>query len=216
MNLKTIWTGSRLFEKITEKQNIRFRNRLNNHNFTILCPNCIGGAIYNRLGERFNSPTINIFMLPKDFCAFLQYIHFYLSSTFSEANEIDGVPTGILHGNDNNIPDITVRFVHYKTFEEGVRKWNERKKRIIWENLYLIGFDIDPADRSEFKKTESLPCNNRVLLTADKNCSIRWSHYISPHKRKPNALYFLDRDIFGLRTFEKKFDFVDFLNQKNN
>lgn len=214
MSIKTVWKNSKLMHFINEAENFYFRKKLNNTNFTILCPNCTGGVIYNRLHERFNSPTVNVFITPKEFCTFVEHIHFYLNSTFSQIDAIEGAPAGILHGNGKEIPDITVRFVHYKTFDDGVQKWNERKARIVWDNLYIIAFDIEIKDKQYYQKLETLPCNNRILLTADKSCPISWSHYIHPHYKQPNALYYLDRDILGLRTFEKKFDFVSFLNKK--
>ena len=41
-------------------------------------------------------------------------------------------PTGLLG-------DIKINFMHYKSFEEGVMKWEQRKKRINWDNLFLVG-----------------------------------------------------------------------------
>ena len=36
----------------------------------------------------------------------------------------------------------------------------------------------------------------------------------SMSKGRPNSDSFLDKDIFGIRTFEKKWDYVKWLNQK--
>ena len=38
------------------------RTKLKNKDFSIICSNCIGGIIYNRLGQKFLSPTINLWM----------------------------------------------------------------------------------------------------------------------------------------------------------
>lgn len=50
--------------------NKRLRRRLKNDNFTILCPNCIGGTMYKKLGKEFFSPTINLWMTQRDFIKF--------------------------------------------------------------------------------------------------------------------------------------------------
>lgn len=36
------------------------------------------------------------------------------------------------------IDDVEVVFLHYKTFDEAVEKWNRRKSRINWDNLYNV------------------------------------------------------------------------------
>lgn len=46
------------------------KKRLANRNFTILCNNCVGGVILHELGERFNSPTVNLFFGAEDYIKF--------------------------------------------------------------------------------------------------------------------------------------------------
>ena len=41
------------------------------------------------------------------------------------------------------LKDITINFTHYKTEEEARDKWNERKNRINWNNLFIITNDRD-------------------------------------------------------------------------
>lgn len=55
------------------------RKRLTNDNFTIICSNCIGGTIYNRLGKQFLSPTINLWMHQRDFIKFVLDIKEYIN-----------------------------------------------------------------------------------------------------------------------------------------
>ena len=42
-------------------------NALKNKDFTIISHNCVGGVIYHDLGLKFNTPTINLFFMAKDF-----------------------------------------------------------------------------------------------------------------------------------------------------
>ncbi len=217
---------SKVFSLINTLENRHFQRRLNNHNFTILCPNCIGGVIYSRLGERFNSPTVNMHMPTEDFCRFLEQFDYYISQDIESCGyRDDGVPIGKIRG-QNNTDDITIYFIHYKSFEKAREKWNERKQRIVKDNIYVIMYDINDLNKEKIendtdrpnaeclKKVESFKCNNKVLLTSDPNCSAEWSHYIEPDYNTPYPLVYLGRDILGLRVFEKKFDFVSFLNKK--
>lgn len=47
---------------------------------TIICPNCWGGMIYNRLGLEFKSPFINMFESHDDFLKILKNIELYMKS----------------------------------------------------------------------------------------------------------------------------------------
>lgn len=41
-------------------------------------------------------------------------------------------PIGILE-------DVKIHFIHYQNKEEAAEKWKSRKKRMDWNNLYIIG-----------------------------------------------------------------------------
>ena len=64
------------YSYVRTKFAIKLRKRLKNDNFSIICSNCIGGTIYNRLGKQFLSPTINLWFYQKDFLKFIQNIHY--------------------------------------------------------------------------------------------------------------------------------------------
>jgi uncharacterized protein (DUF1919 family) len=115
--------------------------------------------------------------------------------------------------------------VHYKTFEKAREKWNERKTRIIKDNLYVIVCDINDiyecdCDKAgyisdeDLKLFENFECNNKIMLTRDKNRKQSYAHYIEPLYNKPYPLTYMNRNIMGINGFEKHFDFVSFLNKK--
>lgn len=225
-NLKRIYANSFVFKTINNFIDMHFRKRLKNKDFTILCPNCIGGVIYYRLGLRFDSPTVNLMMSTTDFCYFLDHFEYYIKKDIIDNGlNISGIPTGIIKGNDGDIPDIKLTFVHYASFEEGRNKWNERKARLHRENTYVIMYDVNTfnekdynksgyASEEDLKKFENFECKNKVLLTRNKNNSKPYAHYIKPNYKEANPLVYMTRDIFGLQRYEKKFDFVSFLNKE--
>ena len=51
--------------------NAWYRMRLKNDNFTIITNSCIGGVMYHKLGKRFLSPTVNLWMYDEDFYKFV-------------------------------------------------------------------------------------------------------------------------------------------------
>lgn len=222
------WKNSKIFKTIYDIENRHFRKKLNNTDFTLLTPNCMGGLIYHRLGKRFDSPTIDLSIDTDDFCSFLDNFEYYLSKDITEYtknNESTDAPIGVIKGNSNEIPDIRIKFVHYKTFEQARDKWNLRKTRINSDNLYVIMCDIDNINEENcdkagyiseenLKKFESFKCNNKALLTRNPNNTKEYAYYIKPQYNKKYPLVYMNRDVFGLNRFEKKFDFVSFLNKK--
>lgn len=221
--LKKIYKRSFVYKSIEKIINTHFQKELKNNNFTILCPNCIGGVIYNRLGKRFDSPTVNLTINTDDFSCFLENMEYYLSQpVFDNGRNKYDLPVGVIRGTDK-IPDIEIVFTHYKTFEQGCQKWNERKTRIHRENTYVIMYDINDLDEANYRKAgfasedaikrlDNFKCKNKILLTRNKNCQYPNAYFIKPKYKEKNPLVYLTRNIFGLNRFEYKWDFVNFLN----
>ena len=61
--------------------------------------------------------------------------------------------------------DIRIIIAHYPTFEEGEKKWNERKTRIDWDNLVVI-FYSDNVDI--VRRFAALPYKRKVCFTGAK------------------------------------------------
>ena len=60
----------------------RMRNRLENKNPTLLCPNCLGGILCHDLGIKFYSPTINLMMTQTDFVKFVLNLENFVDGNF--------------------------------------------------------------------------------------------------------------------------------------
>lgn len=56
----------------------RNRMRLANPNPTVFASNCNGGVLTHDLGLQFKSPTVNLFIRPKEYVKFLGNLHHYL------------------------------------------------------------------------------------------------------------------------------------------
>lgn len=123
-------------------------------------------------------------------------------------------PLGKLHGDGKNIPDIEIHFNHDPDPKEACRKWNDRKQRIDWANLYLICYNLDDITMDQLKQLEQFPCNNRVVLTKEPLPEISWSYYIEPKMKYKFPFAYLGKDVFGVRHFEKEWDYISFLNKK--
>ena len=111
---------------------------------TLITNDCFGGVISHQYGMKFNSPTVNLQILPEEFPDFCEHLGFYLKQDLIECKELSAwhrdymehmfgpefpnCPLGILC-------DILVVFQHYDTFEEAKEMWDKRKKRVDFENI---------------------------------------------------------------------------------
>lgn len=188
--------------------NKRLRARLTNDNFTILCPNCIGGTMYKKLGKKFLSPTINLWMTQRDFIKFVVNLKRYIEKDLVFSDTDKCYPVAMLG-------DIEINFNHYKTAQEAEEAWNRRKQRINYDNIYILMYYRDGYTIDEIREIEKAPCKNLVVLTAEP-LPLDYAQYIKPRLDRINGDSFLDDNIWGTRTFEKQWDFVGWLNSDRN
>lgn len=116
----------------------RLKMRLKNTEPTIISNNCFGGYVYKNLGLKYMSPTVNLSIKMLDFLEFANNLEGYLSAELTEASadeESEDYPVGKLVYNGH---PIYVHFLHYRTFEDAADKWNRRKTRVNYDNLYII------------------------------------------------------------------------------
>lgn len=134
-------------------------SKLDNKDFTIFSCNCTGGVLYHDLNMKFLSPTINMYMTCEDFIKFCENPKYYLSLEMKEykGNIVRDYPIATLG-------DITLFLVHYKSISEAAKKWNERKGRINWDNIFIIGTDRDGFNEDLSNRFDRLPYK-KVLFT---------------------------------------------------
>ena len=185
-----------------KRRNILLKNRslinyakkkeLKNRNITILSNNCIGGLIYHDLDHPFLSPTINLYIGEEDFLSFLENIHHYLSCELHFIDSEYNYPVG-------KLDDITIRFVHYKTELEAFNKWEARKQRIQWDNIYVMMNDRHDYSETILKRFDNLQYANKVIFTHTKNESVKTSYFINVPKSRKKGMW------EGLVTFKNIF-----------
>ena len=61
--------------------------RLVNQDFSLFCNNCTGGVILHDLSLRFNSPTINLNIQPKEFINFVNNLKDYMRCELEEIHD---------------------------------------------------------------------------------------------------------------------------------
>lgn len=109
---------------------------VHSESYSIISCNCIGGLLYHDFNQKFLSPTINLFIESPDFIKLCKNLKDYMNYELIELNSTQNYPIGVLK-------DIKIHFLHYKTFDEAKEKWNTRKERINWNNIFVIMSDRD-------------------------------------------------------------------------
>lgn len=188
------------------------RSRLNDTGRTasILSMNCSGGIISHDLGLKFLSPTVNLFMRAGDFIKFCENLEYY----FSIDEMIPCTDTNIIGERTYPIvylDDLTLFLVHYSSIEEAQRKWNERKKRINWDNIVILNTDREGMTEDLKARFERLPYR-KVLFTHvpdDKNKSC---FFIQGYEHDTQVGIITEPEGWNGKRPIDQFDYVGLLN----
>ena len=200
----------RIYLKIRSIKREYNRKRLKNRDFSLISSNCNGALILHDLGLRFNSPFVNLWIRPKDYIKMLKDLKGYMESDLVFVNE-EGIsyPIGLLK-------DIKVYFQHYSSREEALKKWNERKNRINYDNLFVIFTDRDGCtieDIKEFDNIESI--KNKVVFTHSRTNDIDSAVYIKGFENEDEVgnlyEYMTPRKI---KKYYDQFDYVRWFNRQ--
>lgn len=194
------------------------RQRLKNTDFTIFSNTCIGGIISHDMGLQFLSPTVNLYMQPKDFVKFMEDLEHYLSAELTEIEHPAHYPVGKLE-------DLTLYLKHYNSFEEAKTKWDARKKRINYENLYVMMTDRDftPPDkerracsREVLERFSKLPYK-KICFTGKSYPDLECCRQVK--KNRDGDCVNIITDIVSysgkrLYQYAERFDYIDWLNSR--
>jgi len=154
-------------------RNLFIRRKLKDYEFSVFSNNCIGGVFLHDANKRFNSPTVNLATDGESFMKYLENPRLYCDGVFEKPERKGSIhPEGILHG-------MYVNFVHYDTFEGGVKKWRERSKRIIWDHIYVIATGHDGMeDPLIMERFDKLPYKHKVMFTFGKWKQYNWAKQV--------------------------------------
>ncbi len=183
------------------------RSKLHNKTITLIASNCTGAAMLHDLNLQFNSPFVNLWLLPKDFIKFCERIDHYVAQnlTFIEEPGID-YPVGLLG-------DIKIFFQHYSSKEEAFETWNRRKLRIDKRNIFIMFTDRDGCDYEDLVRFDHLKFQNKVVFVHIPQPDIKSSYYI-PGFENDNCvgqlLYFKNR--YTYKKYYDSFNFVQWFN----
>ena len=195
---------------LLEKKRLNYitkqRKRLKNKDISLIASNCNGAFILHDLGVRFNSPFVNLWIKPKDYIKLLKHFDKYMTAELSETYEAGiSYPIG-------KLDDVSIYFQHYDTFEQAKEKWDERKKRINKNNLFVLFTDRDGCTYEDLVEFDSLPYN-KIVFTNKLNSEIKSAFYIKGFENLESVgccyEYMSDKRI----KYYDQFDYVVWFNK---
>ena len=150
------------------------RNRkLKNKSFTLFSNNCWGGHVYRYFNLPYNSPTIGLYFYAEDYVRFISNPKFYCSLELKiiDPKESYHYDRLIKQNNQNAVigklgEDVEIVFLHYKSGEEAVGKWNRRCARINWDNVIVKFSEQNYATYEHLKCVDELLYDRKVIFTS--------------------------------------------------
>ena len=146
------------------------RSKLKSLNFSIIANNCWGGRVYQRYNIPYATPTVGLFFWAEDYIRFVSELKYYVSLDLkmipaTESKHYDMlVKRNQLPCPVGRLGDVEIVFLHYKTDEEALEKWNRRKKRINWDNLYVKFSMMNCCSDEHLASFKNLDCEAKVAF----------------------------------------------------
>ena len=156
------------------------------YNMTIISNNCSGAYEMRVLGiNPYTSPTVFLQILPTEYPKFCKDFKRYMSyelveyTDFSEEHKyamqkllgfIPTFPCGLLG-------DIAILFQHEKSFNVAKEKWDRRKLRIDYDNIYYMFCIEFPVFRNCAVEFANLHLPNSVLFMRSFDIETDIPHY---------------------------------------
>lgn len=155
---------------------------------------------------KFLSPTINLYIIPKDFVKLCSNLKYYFAQQLEWIESDVDCPTAMLD-------DITIYFLHYKSKEDAEKKWNERKLRVNYNNLFFIMTDRDGCTYEDLKAFDELSgCRNKVVFTHKKYPEFKSSFYLKKFNNDGQVGVITKLKKFSWFRDLDAFDWCKFLN----
>lgn len=120
--------------KLQRLYNERNKNRLFNKSVSLICSNCTGGIMYHWLGLQFRSPFINLYMDANDYLTALEDFDNFLEAPIKPLTD-SGKTYPV--GRSTHKGEL-IHFMHYGSFDEAIKKWDDRKSRIDKNNMAVM------------------------------------------------------------------------------
>lgn len=129
-----------------------------------------------------------------------------LNGTLEDITNDSSYPIGLLNGK------IHIHFIHYKSFDEVISKWNSRLQRVNYQDIRIIMTENDGCTYEDLVAFDKLPYRNKVVFTHKPYPEIKSSFYIRGFEKLGRVAFVMGwKGLFGRRNCDT-FDWVSFIN----
>lgn len=188
----------------------RFK-KLKTKNPTLISNNCWAGIVSQYLGIKYYTPTVGLYFFADEYIKFVSNIKYYLNLQFKFIQPSDSRHFNeLIKKNQTNViigvlDDVEIVFLHYKTPEEVLEKWNRRVERINWDCIiYKFCFQNSCTDEL-IEQFDKLDLKNKICFTNKEYKNLKSTIFIKEDEGKPE----IEKDYY---TCHKYIDIVDYIN----
>lgn len=190
----------------------QMRKNLKNKDFSLICPNCLGGMLLHDLGMPFLSPTVNLMMNQPDFFKFVLRMDYYLAQELNFYNDPNFLCPCAKLGERDKV--ITIHFTHYENEKDAESYWNKRILRIHRDNLFVVAIEKDGISKDDIIELNKLNIRGLVVFTAHNYPDIPYTCYLPKYQDKGEVGNILARSyLTDKKEYERYFDFVRWFNE---
>ena len=100
------------------------------------------------------------------------------------------------------LDDVEIVFLHYKTKEEAIEKWNRRLNRVNYDNLIIKFSEQNLCDYEHLKAFEELSYKKKILFTKKEYAGIK-SIVLPFYKNKVSLLSDIHEYRFKMKDIMK-------------
>ena len=172
-------------------------------NISFISQQCIGGIIYHDMEMKFLSPTINLYFKSTDFLKMVENLEFYINIPIDIKTE-NGLIVGYLK-------DVRIIFLHNNNENLAKEKWEERKKRICFDKLFIICTDRDGFDDACFERFKKLKYPKALITRNEKWKDENFCIYLKKYKDDDCI-----PDTIPTREFYENNKIIELINQAYN
>lgn len=193
--------------------------RIKGRSISIISNNCMGAEICHSLGMRFNSPTVNLQIMPEDYIRFCSNLVHYLKEDVQECTEFTRHQRQMIRKEfDREVEelsfpfgmcgDILIAFQHYQSFDKAKEDWNRRCSRVDLSHCGII-LTVDSKYEEEAMAFDQLGYANKILL------AVNWAPQL-PNTRtesldKPDGIHYFEYCSAFKKYYEKNFNIAEWV-----
>lgn len=186
----------------------KLASQVTNTDVSIISSNCLGGVIAHDARLRFNSPTVNMWIPPRDFIELLKDLEGNLKSELKLTMTESGYPLGLLNER------IHIHFIHFHSIQEVQDKWQTRLGRVRYDNVRVILTENDGCTYDDLTAFEAVPYK-KVVFTHKPYPELPSAFYVKGFEKVGQVPFVMGwKGIFGARRCDG-FDWVKFINSDN-